>query len=70
MYLICFYVDYRLCITWITNQQLWGYKVEEKLHLAVRDQKKDKRLDTTALGCEGQAEFEEWLDRKTKPLLI
>jgi hypothetical protein len=27
-------------------QQLWGYKVEEKLHLGVREQ---KRLNTTAL---------------------
>jgi hypothetical protein len=28
-------------------QQLWGYKVEEKLYLGVREQ---KRLNTTALG--------------------
>jgi hypothetical protein len=27
-------------------QQLWGYKVEEKLHLGVREQ---KRLNTTEL---------------------
>jgi hypothetical protein len=27
-------------------QQLWGYKVEEKLHQGVREQ---KRLNTTAL---------------------
>jgi hypothetical protein len=27
-------------------QQLWGYKVEEKLYLGVREQ---KRLNTTAL---------------------
>jgi hypothetical protein len=27
-------------------QQLWGYKVEEKLYLVVREQ---KRLNTTAL---------------------
>jgi hypothetical protein len=26
-------VDYWLCIIWIIRQQLWGYKVEEKLHL-------------------------------------
>jgi hypothetical protein len=25
--------DYRLCITCITQQQLWGYKVEENLYL-------------------------------------
>jgi hypothetical protein len=30
-------------------QQLWGYKIEEKLYLGVREQ---KRLNTTAL--EGQ----------------
>ena len=28
------------------HQQLWGYKVEEKLHLGVREQ---KRLNTTGL---------------------
>jgi hypothetical protein len=28
------------------HQQLWGYKVEEKLYLGVREQ---KRLNTTAL---------------------
>jgi hypothetical protein len=28
------------------HQQLWGYKVEEKLHVGVREQ---KRLNTTAL---------------------
>jgi hypothetical protein len=28
-------------------QQLWGYKVEEKLYLGVREQ---KRLNTTGLG--------------------
>jgi hypothetical protein len=32
------HADYRLCITWIIHQQLWGYKVEEKLHLGVREQ--------------------------------
>jgi hypothetical protein len=31
------------------NQQLWGYKVEEKLNLGVREQ---KRLNTTALNKE------------------
>jgi hypothetical protein len=40
------YVDYRLCITWVIHQQLWGYKVEEKLCLGVREQ---KRLNTTGL---------------------
>jgi hypothetical protein len=29
------------------HQQLWGYKVEEKLYLGVREQ---KRLNTTGLG--------------------
>jgi hypothetical protein len=28
------------------NQQIWGYKVEEKLYLGVREQ---KRLNTTGL---------------------
>jgi hypothetical protein len=40
------YVDYTICITCIMYQQLWGYKVEEKLYLGVREQ---KRLNTTAL---------------------
>jgi hypothetical protein len=39
-------VDYRLCITWIIHQQLWGYKVEKKLHLGVREQ---TGLNTTGL---------------------
>jgi hypothetical protein len=39
-------VDYTICITCIMYQQLWGYKVEEKLYLGVREQ---KRLNTTAL---------------------
>jgi hypothetical protein len=34
------YVDYRLCMTWIVHQQLWGYKVEEKIYLGVRERKK------------------------------
>jgi hypothetical protein len=34
--------DYRLYITWIIHQQVPGYKVEQKLHLGVRDQKKKK----------------------------
>jgi hypothetical protein len=34
------------CITWIMHQQLWGYKVEEKLYLGVREQ---NTLNTTAL---------------------
>jgi hypothetical protein len=37
---------YRRCITCIMYQQLWGYKVEEKLYLGVREQ---KRLNTTGL---------------------
>jgi hypothetical protein len=40
------YVDYTICITCIMYLQLWGYKVEEKLYLGVREQ---KRLNTTAL---------------------
>jgi hypothetical protein len=40
------YVDYTICITCIMYQQLWGYKVEKKLYLGVREQ---KRLHTTAL---------------------
>jgi hypothetical protein len=32
------------CINWIIHQQLWGYKVEAKLNLGVREQ---KRLNTT-----------------------
>jgi hypothetical protein len=40
------YVDYTICITCIMYQQLWGYKVEAKLYLRVREQ---KRLNTTAL---------------------
>jgi hypothetical protein len=39
-------VDYTICITCIMYQQLWGYKVEEKLYLGVREQ---KRLNITAL---------------------
>jgi hypothetical protein len=34
------YVDYTICITCIVYEQLWGYKVEEKLYLGVREQKK------------------------------
>jgi hypothetical protein len=40
------YVDYTICITCIMYQQLLGYKVEEKLYLGVREQ---KRLNTTDL---------------------
>jgi hypothetical protein len=39
------YVDYTIFITCIMYQQLWGYKVEEKLYLGVRE---PKRLNTTA----------------------
>jgi hypothetical protein len=42
------YVDYTICITCNNNQQLWRYKVEEKLYLGVREQ---KRLNTTGLYC-------------------
>jgi hypothetical protein len=41
------YVDYAICITCIMYQQLWEYKVEDKLYLGVREQ---KRLNTTGLG--------------------
>jgi hypothetical protein len=34
------------------HQQLWGYKVEEKLYLGVHEQ---KRLNTTDLGDSTQA---------------
>jgi hypothetical protein len=37
-----------VCIACIMYQQLWGYKVEEKLYLGVREQ---KRLNTTVLDC-------------------
>jgi hypothetical protein len=40
------YVDYTICITCVMYQQLWEYKVEEKLYLGVREQ---KRLNTTGL---------------------
>jgi hypothetical protein len=40
-------IDYRLCITWIIHQQICRYKVDEKLHLGVRERK--KKLNTTVL---------------------
>jgi hypothetical protein len=40
------YVHYTICITCIMHQQLWGYNVEEKLYLGVREQ---KRSNTTVL---------------------
>jgi hypothetical protein len=43
---IYFGCRYRLCITWIIHQQLWGYKVQEKLYLGIREQ---KMLNTTGL---------------------
>jgi hypothetical protein len=43
------YVDYTICITCIMYQQLCGYKVEEKLYLGVREQ---KRLNTAAVVCQ------------------
>jgi hypothetical protein len=33
-------VDYTICVTYIMYKQLWGYKVEDKLYLGVREQKK------------------------------
>jgi hypothetical protein len=50
-------VDYRLCITWIIYQQIWGYKVEEKLHLVVCEQ---KRLITPDLDKQVG-----WMNRET-----
>jgi hypothetical protein len=32
-------IHLRLCITWIIYQQLWEYKIEEKLHLEACEQK-------------------------------
>jgi hypothetical protein len=32
-------VDYRLCNAVIIHQQLWGYNVEQKLHLVVGEKK-------------------------------
>jgi hypothetical protein len=40
------YVDYTICITCIVYQQLWGYKIEDKLYLGLSEQ---KRLNTTGL---------------------
>jgi hypothetical protein len=40
------YVDYTICITCIMYQQLWGYKVEDKLYLGIREH---KRLNTADL---------------------
>jgi hypothetical protein len=37
------------------HQQLWGYKVEEKLYVGVREQ---KRLNTTALKRNGLQEVQ------------
>jgi hypothetical protein len=42
-------VDYRLCMTWIIYQQLSGYKVEKKLHLGVRKQKKKVEYHSSKL---------------------
>jgi hypothetical protein len=43
------------------HQQLWGYKVEEKLYLGVREQ---KRLNTTALApswlAVGTSQYQQW----------
>jgi hypothetical protein len=33
-----------LCMTWSIRQQIWEYKVEEKLYLGISEQ---KRLNTT-----------------------
>jgi hypothetical protein len=39
-------IDYKLCTTWIMHQELWGYKVEDELHMGVREQ---QILNTTGL---------------------
>jgi hypothetical protein len=45
--------SYVLCITCIMYQQFWGYKVEEKLYLGVREQ---KRFNITGVqGFDGKA---------------
>jgi hypothetical protein len=50
---ILFNLRYRLCITWIIHQKFWGYKIEEKLCLEIREQ---RSLNTVGLeqdqGCE------------------
>jgi hypothetical protein len=49
--------SYVLCITCIMYQQLWRYKVEEKLYLGVREQ---KRLNTSGVqGFDGKARRKE-----------
>jgi hypothetical protein len=40
------YVDYTICITCIMYQQLWGYRVEDKLYLGVHEL---KGLNTTGI---------------------
>jgi hypothetical protein len=43
-----------LCTTWIVQQQVRGYKVEEKLRLGVREQKKLNTAvveDVEQFGC-------------------
>jgi hypothetical protein len=50
-------------------QQLWGYKVEEKLYLGVREQ---KRLNTTGLGdlpYIGYYVFDDYLGREFELLI-
>jgi hypothetical protein len=45
------HVDYRLCTTLIIHEQLWGYKVEDKLHLGVKvKKKKSKAIPVTGRG--------------------
>jgi hypothetical protein len=46
------YVDYTICITCTMYQQLWGYKVEEKLYLGVREEKKVEYHCSTARTAE------------------
>ena len=48
IYLIFLDVDYRLRITRIVHQQLWGYKVEEKIYLEVRKRKRFNITDPEA----------------------
>jgi hypothetical protein len=37
--LFVLYVDYRICIAWVLHQELRSYRVKERLHLGVGEQK-------------------------------
>jgi hypothetical protein len=51
-------VDYRLCIIWIIHQELWGYEVEEKLHLGLHEREMLKLFERSNAGI---------LDRNVTP---